>query len=384
MKFGKELARLCVAHPRYKNFFLNYKELKRSLNDMDAQQSDRAQVQRRTPGGRRLSHEEEAQAQFKELLRHELEKINNFVDLQYEVINGELKTWLRFSSDGLRELQGKDIEKLDKLATDIATLDVFVQANFTGFQKILKKCDKRYGTAYKSWFMPNVEAAPFMQWDLDVLKEQLEKLRCRQGGSSGGPPPLVPIIEAATPVVVPETTHANKTSVVETPAASTVVASPSFFRRSLNGCLGVLGLKQSGTRGNALDDPSLRVEVKTPLANERTLLRWLRSAVLLSTLSAFLSSSHHPASQVNGLLMAGLSLLYVVWPAGVFYHRSVEMAQVPHKQPVTDKTLSQVLAFALIAILVCVLVIQAFVDAIEVAAVSFKIPEEVTNTTFAL
>merc|ERR1711972_529965 len=106
-------------------------------------------------------------------------------------------------------------------------------------------------------------------------------------------------------------------------------------------------------------DAVLRVEVKTPMANERTLLRWLRSAVLLSTLSAFLSSRQNTASQLNGVLLAGVSLLLVFWPMSVFIQRSLDLARVPSRQPVTDKTLSQVLALSLITMLVCVLIIQA-------------------------
>mmetsp|Transcript_68538 Transcript_68538/g.107144 ORF Transcript_68538/g.107144 Transcript_68538/m.107144 type:complete len:384 (+) Transcript_68538:106-1257(+) len=379
MKFGKELAKLCVAHPRCKNFFLNYKELKRSLNNIDKQHGDRTQAQRRSLGGPRLSQEEEAQAQFKELLRHELEKINNFVELQYEVINGELKAWLRLTSEGRREIEERDISKLDKLASDIATLDVFIQANFTGFQKIVKKCDKRCGTAYMSWFMPNVEAAPFRQWDLDVLKAQLDKLRSRQGGSSGGPPQLAPILETPSPDKAEVVPDAGQASVAPS-AVEKAPSSTGFLSKSFNDCLVAFGLKQtSGQSQAATADTLLRVEVKTPLANERTLLRWLRSAVLLSTLSAFLSSGQHPASQVNGLLMAGVSLLFVFWPAGVFWQRSSDLAKVPSKQPVTDKTLSQVLAFALITILASVLIIQAFVEAAEVASVEGG----TTNSTYS-
>ena len=75
-----------------------------------------------------------------------------------------------------------------------------------------------------------------------------------------------------------------------------------------------------------VDDPELRVDMKTLLASERTILRWLRSAILLSTLSAYLTSQDGDAARLNGFLLALVATLFSIWPAMAFYRRSVDMA----------------------------------------------------------
>ncbi|CAE8596952.1 unnamed protein product, partial [Polarella glacialis] len=58
------------------------------------------------------------------------------------------------------------------------------------------------------------------------------------------------------------------------------------------------------------EDEELHVDCKSPMANERTVLRWLRSAIILCSLSAFLSSQEDVSDQINGLLLAVVSILF--------------------------------------------------------------------------
>merc|ERR1712014_351791 len=94
-------------------------------------------------------------------------------------------------------------------------------------------------------------------------------------------------------------------------------------------------------------DAELRVDAKTPMANERTLLRWLRSAVLLSALSAFLSSCAELGSRINGFLLALVSLLFVFGPLASFRHRSQEIGDPKAKKPRQDYVLQQMLGWSL-------------------------------------
>eukprot|EP00929_Paragymnodinium_shiwhaense_P053677 TRINITY_DN2688_c0_g1_i2.p1 TRINITY_DN2688_c0_g1~~TRINITY_DN2688_c0_g1_i2.p1 ORF type:complete len:722 (-),score=173.05 TRINITY_DN2688_c0_g1_i2:226-2391(-) len=123
-----------------------------------------------------------------------------------------------------------------------------------------------------------------------------------------------------------------------------------FFTRLL-ACCGA----GSQARGS---DKTLRVDAKTPMANERTLLRWLRSAVLLSSLSAFLSSRSDSASRINGVLMALLSLLFVFGPLTIFRGRSLEMADAKAKKPSQDYLLQQLFGWSLALILMSTLVVD--------------------------
>merc|ERR1712217_131357 len=108
-------------------------------------------------------------------------------------------------------------------------------------------------------------------------------------------------------------------------------------------------------------DAALKVDLKTPLANERTLLRWLRSAVLLTAVSALLSSSPNDAAKLNGILLGGVALLFVFWPTCTFQRHSLQFKQASSTtgQPQAERTMPQVLALSLVCILAAALVVEA-------------------------
>eukprot|EP00930_Biecheleria_cincta_P066417 TRINITY_DN52521_c0_g1_i1.p1 TRINITY_DN52521_c0_g1~~TRINITY_DN52521_c0_g1_i1.p1 ORF type:complete len:155 (+),score=34.75 TRINITY_DN52521_c0_g1_i1:43-465(+) len=105
-------------------------------------------------------------------------------------------------------------------------------------------------------------------------------------------------------------------------------------------------------------DAKLQTDCKVPLSIERTLLRWLRSAVLLSSLSAFLISTRDAASVVNGLLMALLSLVFVLVPLGKFVRRSLDLSKAVAVQPMTDRGLVKAMGISLASILGGILVVN--------------------------
>merc|ERR1712232_1373532 len=80
-------------------------------------------------------------------------------------------------------------------------------------------------------------------------------------------------------------------------------------------------------------DTPLRCDKKTPMANERTLLRWLRSAVLLAGMSALLSSYPATGAQINGMLLAVLAIVFVFAPLRSYRQRSRDMSDPSVKKP---------------------------------------------------
>eukprot|EP00931_Biecheleriopsis_adriatica_P103960 TRINITY_DN7872_c1_g1_i1.p1 TRINITY_DN7872_c1_g1~~TRINITY_DN7872_c1_g1_i1.p1 ORF type:complete len:674 (-),score=142.90 TRINITY_DN7872_c1_g1_i1:35-2056(-) len=176
MKFGKEIKKQSSEHPRYKNFYLNYKELKLAVNQLRQVLSASPSVASTSPPARLGSAGGLAgggvcleEARFRDLLRQQLEKVNNFVKLQWEVIIGELRARQRTQS-------ASSAQALESLAEELIKLDRFVRVNAEGFRKISKKCDKHCNTAFLAWFMPQVEAAPFRQCDFDIPLRQLGRL----------------------------------------------------------------------------------------------------------------------------------------------------------------------------------------------------------------
>eukprot|EP00933_Yihiella_yeosuensis_P036830 TRINITY_DN30646_c0_g1_i1.p1 TRINITY_DN30646_c0_g1~~TRINITY_DN30646_c0_g1_i1.p1 ORF type:complete len:131 (+),score=17.86 TRINITY_DN30646_c0_g1_i1:85-477(+) len=102
----------------------------------------------------------------------------------------------------------------------------------------------------------------------------------------------------------------------------------------------------------------IKTDAKVPLSAERTLLRWLRSAVILSSLSAFLSSLPEKASQVNGLLLGIVALLFVIIPGVKYVRRSLDLTKAQAVQPKVDRALVDVLSFATATVLTAVLMVD--------------------------
>jgi uncharacterized membrane protein YidH (DUF202 family) len=64
---------------------------------------------------------------------------------------------------------------------------------------------------------------------------------------------------------------------------------------------------------NSEPNTIVRVEPKTFFANERTLLQWLNTAVLLSTISVTLLNFGSPASRRAGFIMAPVALFFIAY-----------------------------------------------------------------------
>lgn len=64
---------------------------------------------------------------------------------------------------------------------------------------------------------------------------------------------------------------------------------------------------------------TVRVEPKTFFANERTLLQWMNTAVLLSTISITLLNFGTPTGRLAGLIMAPVALFFIIYSFIVSY-----------------------------------------------------------------
>lgn len=148
MTFGKDLVRLGEANPRYADYYINYKELKEAVDQVNV-------------------------GAVMALLRKELDKINDMVDVEWDALSGELRSRRRSAE---KSGEGADLESLDNLAQAVVNLYVFVDVNFKGFQKIMQKCSARLETSSCAWFLSRVEAASFRQRSFDELLVPLGQL----------------------------------------------------------------------------------------------------------------------------------------------------------------------------------------------------------------
>mmetsp|Transcript_35230 Transcript_35230/g.114058 ORF Transcript_35230/g.114058 Transcript_35230/m.114058 type:complete len:654 (-) Transcript_35230:122-2083(-) len=149
MTFGKELSRLRKENPLFANHYINYKELKDAVDEADV-------------------------AKVMNLLRTELDKINDIVEVQWGALIGELKARMRKLGD--KEGAEVNAESLENLSQAVVRLHSFIETNYLGFQKVVKKCAESQETASCSWFLARVEAASFRQHRFDELLVPLGRL----------------------------------------------------------------------------------------------------------------------------------------------------------------------------------------------------------------
>mmetsp|Transcript_4139 Transcript_4139/g.10474 ORF Transcript_4139/g.10474 Transcript_4139/m.10474 type:complete len:652 (+) Transcript_4139:97-2052(+) len=150
MTFGKSLSRLRKENPLFANHYINYKELKDAVGEADV-------------------------GKVMNLLRTELDKINDIVEVQWEALSGELMARMRkLGGDKLgAEVDG---ESLENLSQAVVWLHSFIETNYLGFQKVVQKCAESQETASCSWFLARVEAASFRQHRFDELLVPLGRL----------------------------------------------------------------------------------------------------------------------------------------------------------------------------------------------------------------
>lgn len=146
MKFGKYLATRQLELPEYAGHFINYKALKKLINQLSLDASIPLQ---------------DKKGSFFFRLERELEKVNEFYL--------ERESELKFRLDILIEKKAKLVKKarlnksnivfvslydgFKKFSKDLDRLEQFVELNETGFTKVLKKWDKRSKSTTKELYL---------------------------------------------------------------------------------------------------------------------------------------------------------------------------------------------------------------------------------------
>ncbi|EPR58617.1 vacuolar transporter chaperone VTC2 [Toxoplasma gondii GAB2-2007-GAL-DOM2] len=79
---------------------------------------------------------------------------------------------------------------------------------------------------------------------------------------------------------------------------------------------------RSMVAGGVTSGPSVRVEPKTFFANERTLLQWMNTAVLIATISITLMNFGNPVGRIAGLLMSPVAVFFIGYSFWVYLRRA--------------------------------------------------------------
>ncbi|SCM25430.1 vacuolar transporter chaperone, putative [Plasmodium chabaudi adami] len=126
----------------------------------------------------------------------------------------------------------------------------------------------------------------------------------------------------------------------------------SFFKR--------LFFKKSQIVDNKIPKNSVvRVEPKTFFANERTLLQWLNTSVLLSTISITLLNFSNFYGFISGIIMAPVAIFFIIYSFYIYLKRANALI---NKEPIdyTDKVGPGVLVITLTFALSTVVVLNVY------------------------
>ncbi|KAK0108551.1 vacuolar transporter chaperone, variant 3 [Cadophora gregata] len=187
MKFGEQLRTSVIKE--YQWYYIAYDELKAQLK------TDWATPPTKTkPKGKRREWSEDDESKFIGRLEQELDKVHTKQKVKAIEIGRRIGNSEKEVSDVVARLDsrgpiGRDgqsnnddapteeefmmlEEDLSDIIADVHDLAKFVQLNYTGFQKIIKKHDKQTGWMLKPVFATRLKAKPFFKdnYDADIVK----------------------------------------------------------------------------------------------------------------------------------------------------------------------------------------------------------------------
>lgn len=170
MKFGEQLQNSLIR--QYSYYYIAYDDLKKELEE-NLQKS----------GGQ---WSQELETAFFESLEVELDKVYTFSKVKHgEVVRRvkdaqkEVQTTVRMlnSSSPPSEMDFDVIEEgLSDIIADVHDLAKFCRLNYTGFQKIIKKHDKKTGYILRPVFQVRLDSKPFFKENYDDLVQKLSQL----------------------------------------------------------------------------------------------------------------------------------------------------------------------------------------------------------------
>jgi len=178
MKFGKQLDSQSL--PKFRGYYIQYKELKNALKVFTGQDKDQAtvlEVTHWTSSFLRLGPNPEVgpEARLQEILAKERDRICKFCELEEQAMKEKLDALEAdcIKSNGTwSELQ----QRLDEAADEIVQLKSFTRLNFSGFRKLLKKYDKWSRSNVLPWFMSQVARSAMMTVSYDDLLTKLNRV----------------------------------------------------------------------------------------------------------------------------------------------------------------------------------------------------------------
>ncbi|SPO00796.1 probable VTC4 - Protein controls Sec18p/NSF-dependent priming of SNAREs and HOPS [Cephalotrichum gorgonifer] len=186
MKFGEQLHASII--PEYQWFYLDYDGLKQLLKSSSGPIATWKDSKGRDYTGQRWVDEDETR--FVRKLEEELDKVFTKQKVKSLEITRRIQVSERDVLDVVSRLNDRGTgnhgpgeeefialeQVLSDIITDVHDLAKFVQVNYTGFYKIVKKHDKMTGWYIRPLFDTRLKAKPFYKGDYDASVVKLSKL----------------------------------------------------------------------------------------------------------------------------------------------------------------------------------------------------------------
>lgn len=170
MKFGEHLQRSLIR--QYSYYYIAYDDLK---NDLEA-----------ALGSHHGEWNQELEVGFLESLEAELDKVYSFCKVKQSEVSRRVKEVQEQIGRTVRQLDSNNPpteldfeileEELSDIIADVHDLAKFSRLNYTGFQKIIKKHDKKTGFILKPVFQVRLDAKPFFKENYDELVVKISQM----------------------------------------------------------------------------------------------------------------------------------------------------------------------------------------------------------------
>ncbi|KAK5773953.1 hypothetical protein RI543_004708 [Arxiozyma heterogenica] len=170
MKFGEHLSKSLIR--QYSYYYIAYDDLKNDLEDNLHKNNDQ--------------WNQDLETTFLENLEIELDKVYSFCKVKNSEVTRRVKdvqqevqrTVSRLDSNNPpTELDFEILEEeLSDIIADVHDLAKFSRLNYTGFQKIIKKHDKKTGFILKPIFQVRLDSKPFFKENYDELVVKISQL----------------------------------------------------------------------------------------------------------------------------------------------------------------------------------------------------------------
>ncbi|CCD23965.1 Vtc4p NDAI_0C03050 [Naumovozyma dairenensis CBS 421] len=170
MKFGETLRKSLIR--QYSYYYIAYDDLKKELEyNLEANNDEWSQ---------------DLETSFLEALEIELDKVYSFCKVKHGEVVRRVKEVQQQVQHTVRQIDSNNPpteldfeileEELSDVIADVYDLAKFSRLNYTGFQKIIKKHDKKTGFILKPIFQVRLNAKPFFKEDYDDLVVKISQL----------------------------------------------------------------------------------------------------------------------------------------------------------------------------------------------------------------